>query len=331
MASPANNLFHRLHKWAWRQDENFLTETLAVVLEQLLALAPDVGVRLVSKLTAGFIDLPPEDATAIEIRTQVEAGSGRPDLEFRTLNRIAWMEVKAESELRVGQLEGYRVLLAESGVAESRLILLTRYPETYASEAARPDLELRWFEVADWFEAELPAVVAAGEVPAFLVQQFLDFLEARSMTLTQVGKFMPEGLRAMSNLMNMLVEAAAVCGVTARKTPEWESTGLTLDKKYWVGVNFSNPESLWFGTRCKIDPEAASALGVGELDEENWVPGRVRWWRNLELESEAVHFFVRSKVGQMECLEGFLRECLAQARSIEAADQPPIPEEPVAE
>ena len=38
--------------------------------------------------------------------------------------------------------------------------------------------------------------------------------------------------------------------------------------------------------------------------------------------------FARSKVSQMEWLEGFLRECLAKARSIETPDQPPIPEEP---
>ena len=49
MASPANNLFLRLHKWASRQDENFLTESLAVVLEQLLVLAPAVGTRLVAR------------------------------------------------------------------------------------------------------------------------------------------------------------------------------------------------------------------------------------------------------------------------------------------
>ena len=60
MASPANNVFLRLHKWAWRQDENFLTESLAVVLEHLLVLAPAVGVRLVARLTGGFIDLPPK-------------------------------------------------------------------------------------------------------------------------------------------------------------------------------------------------------------------------------------------------------------------------------
>ena len=93
MASPANNLFLRLHKWASRQDENFLTESLAVVLEQLLVLAPAVGVRLVRRLTGGFIDLPPEDASAIEIQPQVELVQGRPDLEIRSPHHLAWIEV----------------------------------------------------------------------------------------------------------------------------------------------------------------------------------------------------------------------------------------------
>src|SRR5271169_6214948 len=106
MASPVNNLFLRLHKWATRQDENFLTESLAVVLEQLLVLAPAVGTRLVARLTGGFIEMSPEDASAIEICPQVEAGQGRPDLEIRSTHRLVWVEVKAESELRVGQLEG---------------------------------------------------------------------------------------------------------------------------------------------------------------------------------------------------------------------------------
>src|SRR4051794_29456782 len=123
MAAPADNVFLRLHKWAARQDENFLTESLAVVVEQLLVIAPAVGTRLVAKLTGGFIDLPAEDASAIEIRTQVEASSGRPDLEIRSPHRLAWIEMKAESKLRTGQLEGYRVLLRESGVAQTRLLL----------------------------------------------------------------------------------------------------------------------------------------------------------------------------------------------------------------
>src|SRR2546425_12543802 len=101
MSSGQPNLFLRLHKWATRQDENFLTESLAVVLEQLLVLAPAVGTRLVARLTDGFIEVPPEDASAIEIHTQVEAKQGRPDLEISTDLRLVWIEVKAEAELRI--------------------------------------------------------------------------------------------------------------------------------------------------------------------------------------------------------------------------------------
>jgi hypothetical protein len=194
---------------------------------------------------------------------------------------------------------------------------------------ARPDLEIRWFEFADWLENELAATEAAGEVAGFLARQLLDFLEARGMTLTQVGKYMPEGVRAFSHLMNMLFEAASACKVQVKKVTGWDYMGLNLDGlKYYVGVGFSEPEKLWFGTRCRIDPEAAAKLGVGELTEESWVPGRYRWWRGVELDSEPVHFFSRSKVSQMQWLEGFLRECLAQAHLIETPDQPPIPEEP---
>jgi hypothetical protein len=329
MAASANNLFLRLHKWASRQDENFLTESLAVVLEQLLVLAPAVGTRLVARLTGGFIDVPPEDASGIEIHTQVEAGAGRPDLEIRFPHRLVWIEVKAESELRTGQLAGYRVLLGEAGIAQTRLILLTRYPEVFAEDDARPDLQLRWFEAADWLETEIPAAEGAGDVAGFLAQQFLNFLEARSMTLAQVGKLMPEGLRAMSNLMNMLIEAATACKLPVKKAAAWDYLGVYLEgRKYWVGVKFSEPEYLYFYTCCRIDPEAAAKLGVGELSEENWIPGRTRWMRWVELDSEAIHFFSRSKISQMQWLEEFLRDCLAKARSIITPDQPPLTDEP---
>jgi hypothetical protein len=141
MESPSANLFLRLHKWAARQDENFLTESLAVVLEQLLVMAPEAGTRLVARLTGGFIDVPAENAGTVQIRTQVEAGAGRPDLEIKILDQLVWVEVKAESALRAGQLEGYRVLLAEQGVAQTRLVLLTRYAEDIAAWEAQPDLQ----------------------------------------------------------------------------------------------------------------------------------------------------------------------------------------------
>jgi hypothetical protein len=321
-------LFHRLHKWAHRQDENFLTESLALVLEHLLALAPAVGTRLISKLTGGFIDVPPQDASTIELQTQVEAVAGRPDLEIRVPHKLAWIEVKAESELRKGQLEGYRVLLRQAGVAQTLLGLLTRYPQELQHGDELPDVQLRWFEVADWFEDEVAPAEQAGEVAGFLANQFHTFLEARSMTLAQVGRDMPGGLRALSNLLNMLVEAAGACKVAVKKYPEWNSIGLLLDgRKYWVGVNFSEPECLVFNTCCRINLEAATKLGVGEIFQEKWVPDLNRWSRWVDLDSEEIHFYSRSKVRQMEWLEDFLRDCLAKARSIETPDQPPPMEE----
>jgi hypothetical protein len=147
------------------------------------------------------------------------------------------------------------------------------------------------------------------------------------MTLVQVEKYMPEGVRALTNLMNMLYEAASSCKVSVKKKGWWGYMGVHLDdEKYVASVDFAEPEKLWFGTRCLIDAEKASKLTVGELEEVG--PGRYRWWRGGELDSEDVHFYARSKVGQMRWLVEFLRESLEIARSITAPDQLPIPEEP---
>jgi len=321
-----------LHKWATRQDENFLTESLALVLEHLLILAPEVGTRLVKLLTGGFIDVPAQGASSIEIGTQIEAREGRPDMEVAVRHRLVWIEVKAESEIRVGQLEGYRVLLAQKDVPATRLVLLTRYPEEFASGDARPDCAFRWFEVADWIENEVPTLEAMGEIAVFLAQQFLNFLRTRGMTLTQVSKYMPEGIHALSNLLNMLFEAAEACKISIKKSAGWDYMGLALDgRKYWFGIGFDEPDKLLFWTSCRIDREAAARLGTGEVWEESWVPGRYRWGLAAELDSEDIHFFSRNKVRQVEWLESFLRGCLAKARSIETPDQPPIPEEPEAD
>ena len=332
MDSLGPQLVHSAAQVGVRQDENFLTESLAVVVEQLLLLAPDVGTRLISRLTGGFVDVSADDARLLQLSTQVEAVQGRPDLEIRAPHRLVWIEVKAEAPLRTGQLAGYRHLLGDSGIDQTKLVLLTRHPETYVPEDARPDLEVRWFELADWLDAEQSAIETAGTVATFLADQFLGFLRTRGMTLAQVSKYMPDGLRALKNLLTMLNEAAMACKVQAISAAAWESHGLYLDRsKYWLGITYDEPEKLWFGTRCRIDSDKASRLGVGELGEESWIPGRFRWWCSAELDSEEIHFFSRSKVSQIEWLEGFLRDCLEKAHSIETPDQPPIPEEPEGE
>lgn len=254
---------------------------------------------------------------------------GRPDLEIRALDRLVWIEVKVEAELQVGQLEGYRVLLGEYADRQTRLILLTRYLPVFQPGDACPDREVRWFELADRATKELATVKQFSEAAEFLARQFVEFLEARRMTLTQVGKYMPDGIRALTHLLNMLFEVGGACRVSVQKAATWSEIGVHLDgRKYWIGVRYTHPEQLVFATRGQIDMEAAHKLGVGELTEENAVPGRFRWQRSADLDSESVHFFERTKLSQLQWLLDFLRECLSAARSIEIPDQPPIPVDP---
>jgi hypothetical protein len=327
MAAPANNLFLRLHKWAARQDENFLTEAFALVLEFLLAREPAFGVQLIKKLTGGLIDVGPQEAAAVEVLTQVETETGRPDLEIRAPERIVWVEVKAESPLRAGQLEGYRVGLRTSAARETRLVLLTRYAVVLAADEEKPDLALQWYEVAEWVEEALADEAFRDEVSRFLAEQFLTFLKGRRMAIAHVGWQMPEGVKALGSLLDMLVEAAGACQVSARKRAYWGESGFHLEGgKYWLGINFDDPSRLWFATRCRIDPEAAATLD-GEITQEDWVPGAARWWKGADLNSEEIYFFARTKVGQIQWLIDFLRECLESARRIETPGQTVIPDE----
>src|ERR1700688_2325476 len=125
MTSPSNNLLLRLHKWAWRQDENFLTEAFAHLLRQLLESEPEAATELLSLLTASFLKVRVEDTRLVEVHTQVVETEGRPDLELRTAKQQVYVEVKVESEPGAGQLLRYRRLLRQSDAESTLLILLS--------------------------------------------------------------------------------------------------------------------------------------------------------------------------------------------------------------
>jgi hypothetical protein len=321
------NYFSRLHKWAFRQDENFLTESLALVLETLLEQTPEVGVALVAELTNAFIYISADDVSKLEIQTQVSTSEGRPDLEIRIPDRLAVFEVKCEAEVRRGQLEGYREYLRHSEFPHTMLGLITKYAPDLPGDAEQPDRVVRWYEVADALERVLCGQGIADSVSQFVCQQFHDFLKERNMTITQVGWQLTEGAKALRSFLVMLLEAANGCQVTAKRYMDLDENGFILaDGKYWIGLQLQEPQKLWFATRCRIDPVAAGHLeGTVEKGRWSWVDGEYSWWRGADLESEDVHFYHRSKVGQIQWLEKFLRECLDMARRIESPCQLPPP------
>jgi GMP synthase C terminal domain len=316
------NLFARLHKWAARQDENFLTDSLAVVLEHLLILAPGVGTQLLRQLTGGFIDVSQGEASAIEVRTQIETGKGRPDLEICTSRRLAWVEVKVDADLGKNQLGNYQALLRNSEVnhgAQTKLVLLTRYPVEVGDQSV---LNILWHQVSEWLERAARDQPPMDSVCRFLCEQFIGFLRAKNMAVERVGWELCPGVRALASMLNMLLEAVAACKVPATKNAAWDYVGLKVDGKFWVGFYFTDPDKLCFLTQCKIQREAATKLPVGEVSESTWIPGGSRWGRSAELASEDIHFFARSKVSQMQWLQKFVTETLAMARAIVSPDQP---------
>jgi hypothetical protein len=335
--SSGPNLFARLHKWAAvkGQEENFFTESLAIVLQHLLIHAREAGVRLVSRLTGELIHLSPNEADTIEIKPQpqIEAEKKKPDLEFRTLHRLAWIEVKVDNKLQQGQLKNYLDLLKKSGYEHTRMVLLTLKKEEVSEEEARHVLKFRWFDFGDWLENELRVISGVSKVAGFLAWQFLDFLRERNMIINQVGWYMPEGTRALSNFLNMLLKALADCELKVPKN----TLNATLDysgfyanhdgREYWIGLHHATPEKLQFLTLSSLNNESAALRGI-ELENNKDAKNGFSWRNFLELTSEPVHFFERSKVSQIRCLESFLGECLKVAHSIETPDQPPIPEEP---
>ena len=200
----------------------------------------------------------------------------------------------------------------------------SRQDENFLTESLAADRAVRWYEVADEIDRELSQLKSTDTICHFLCEQFHNFLEERNMTIGQVGWQLAEGTRALRNFLVMLQEAAKACQVSARQSVSLESIGFVLDDgKYWLGLSLDEPEKLWFGTRCRIDQEAAARLEEGTVESADWVPGGYEWWRAGELESEQVHFYHRSKVGQIQWLEKFLRECLEMAHRIETPDQPP--------
>jgi hypothetical protein len=232
------------------------------------------------------------------------------------------VEVKSESDTGAGQLARYRKLLKDSGFPSTALILLTRYPVNLSPEEEQPDFSVRWYQIAEWIEQERRRY-SFRPVSDFLVNQFLAFLGARNMTMGQVTWELSGGIRALRSLTDMLYEAAAACGLKGSIRGDRNYLGVYLDhNKYWIGVYFERPEFLIFeNLKSAMNKEEVKNLGWTMFQDESGC------FRELNLESEEVHFFARSRASQIQVLEKYLRECLELAKRIEVpgadADTPP--------
>lgn len=329
-----NNLLVRLHKWAARQDENFLTETFVHLLVHLSENERESAARIVSKVTGQIISLTQEQMHLLELGTQTSGEDGITDIELRTPHHFVIIEVKSGSSAGEDQLRRYREKLTKSKAGSNNLatglFMLTRNPVSiprYPEHEFGADGYFRWYDVAEWIEGELGTPQFKVE-SQFLVQQFLGFLQARRMTMEKVTWHYLDGVSSFHSLLAMIEEAA-----TALKLEPDFVMGRSRDfvgfylcnKRFWIGILFSRPNEIRFNTQVnfRIASEKIEPLGVGESVKAKWHPDGLTWERFKALDSEEIHFFSRSKAGQMQWLESFLKESVALANQIEKPSVPP--------
>ena len=149
----------------------------------------------------------------------------------------------------------------------------------------------------------------------------------------QVTWEMTTGVRSLRNLVDMLYEAAAACGLKSQIAGNRDMMFVYLDgKKYWAGIRYSSPEFIHFATwNAKADAQMVEELGIGTTFQ--WFNDKTQcgWQRDVNLESEDIHFFARSKASQMQFLEQFLRENLELAKKVivpEVGDHQSAPVQP---
>ena len=110
-------------------------------------------------------------------------------------------------------------------------------------------------------------------------------------------------------MLRVALEAAGI--PNCRRASSWDDIGYWVgkDKELWAGITYDQPTVVKLVFE-KVNPpkEFFEALERGEWREEKSRFG-------LELESEAVHFFARSKESQLELLTNFFRQAYADACS----------------
>jgi len=302
--NPSNNLLIRLIKWAKRQEENYLTEAMAHLVESLRSVDNSLACDLLQLLTGGLLQLKMEELNTVEIVTQAVESSGRPDLVIRTTGHLFFIEVKKEARVRESQLLAYREQLSSYPDLKTGLVLLTRYP-LLASVRGMVDTHVRWFEIADLLEYSLSQKKLRDPVLSATVEQFVGLLTERGLTMTQVSWELSAGLKALSNLRLMLAEAATANGLAATTFANKVWSGIKIGKDYWAGIDFDAPTILCVGTlRAVEDTDAAEQLGLS-------LYGDSQVWQSIDLESEQVHFFARSRASQLRFLESYLKDSMA--------------------
>jgi len=150
-----------------------------------------------------------------------------------------------------------------------------------------------------------------SRVAAYRIKQSTGLVKARAMSATRVNRRLSDGIHSLGALMLMLREAAVnFGGKVTSAAPTMEDWGVSFsigNALYWTGLSYSQSEILLLKV-LGVNRNRAQEIGFGSV--QAWIPNNYSWWNRLDLESERVRFFAKTKSNQIECIERFLRESI---------------------
>jgi len=323
--ATSNNLLLTLHRWASRQDENFITDAFTHLLNRLILEDTQAGLGLIEKLTGKKlpIDL---DSANVHVSTQVTLAKGRPDLVISWPLHLVYVEAKVESGLGNRQLERYLEELDIRVPPErSTLVVLSRYPVGVDQGIVDRVVARRWYQIAHWLIESLEHNLVKDTINRFLVGQLVGFFKSRNITMERVEPELVAGVRSFKSLVAMATEAIAARKLSMEPSFGRYWAGWYFDKTrqdFFFGVYYESPSVVVFETKkCPVPSDADQRLGFGRMSGDSSTPNKRKWCNDLVLDSDDVNFFALTREEQMHRIDTFLVECIAAANRIREVEQ----------
>jgi len=277
------SIFSILSRYAFRQEENFLTESLVFLLNLILEREKKIGLDILANLCGMRVARWIQKAKMVSVTSQITVDEGRPDIVIKVgIDKLIFVEVKHNSSLGVEQLERYHAYLDGLIDKETQLVLLSRSRHSIQETSLDGSLyhHICWYEISGWLsEADV-----RDEVARFIIEQFIDFLKEKEMSMEKVTWEYIQGVPAMINLVNMIGTALSEIAPesSTRKSVGASWAGFYMDG-FFIGFRFNSPLLIVFENDAGNDPT---------------------FTRDMYLET--IHFFSLTAGEQLECLIGFV-------------------------
>jgi len=320
----ADNLLTVLHKWAHRQDENFVTDAFAHLLRNLLRETPTVGSELIAMLCGGRLPLAPAQCSGVLVVTQGPSDIGTPDITITWDDSLLFVEAKLDSGFGRTQLQRYHDLLARrigsGSCRQGCLTTLTRRQPSAAASELFKCVTVRWHAIAKFLNA-VPDSSISNPQTLFLVRQFSEFLTQRMVEMQQITSELSEGVHALRRMLEMIGESLDEFRVPVhQKMSGWYKVGYWLENKRWrVVISYRHPHVIVFETvGVPITQIHMAEILDGMFHEPKKGDKRRKWINRLDLNSNEGEFFQLPAEQQKDRIDAFLNTSVKIARQIDA-------------